>query len=111
MKKAQVFLEPLAGLELDRCPFCGREIIHKMRHHLVPKSLGGKDILDCCRDCHRAIHAFFSHKELKAYYHTVDHLLERQGFLTMVLWIAKQDPARKIKIERPKDQRGRGKYR
>jgi hypothetical protein len=101
----------LAGKPDDPCPFCKRSIIHLMKHHLVPKSLGGKVQLVCCRDCHKAAHAFISNKEMKRYYHTVERLLEHKGFRNMVAWIAKQDPARKVKIERPKDQRGRGKYR
>lgn len=93
------------------CPFCKRPLFRLMRHHLVPKSLGGKEQLDCCRDCHKSIHAFIPHKELKRYYHTVERLMEHEGFRKAVAWIAKQDPTRKVKIERPRDQRGRSKYR
>ena len=41
-------------------------------HHLVPKSRGGKATLAICRDCHRAVHAVFTNKELEQKYHTVE---------------------------------------
>jgi len=107
-------LEPEAhtiGDPSDPCPFCKRPIVHLMKHHLVPKTFGGKVQLVCCRDCHKAIHALFPHKELKRYYHTVERLMENERFRTMIAWIAKQDPSRKVKIERPRDQQGRGKFR
>lgn len=80
-------------------------------HHLIPKSLGGKDQVMCCRECHKAIHALIPHKELKRYFHTVKSLLEHEGFRRMVTWIGKQDPGKRIAVDRPKDQRGRSKYR
>ena len=101
----------LAGKPDAPCPFCKRPIVHLMKHHLVPKTLGGKETVRCCRDCHKAIHAFLPNKELKRYYHTIERLMEHEGFRKMVEWISKQDPHRKVKIERPRDQRRRGKYR
>lgn len=65
----------------------------------------------CCKVCHRALHALIPHKELKRYYHTVERLLEYEEFRRMVAWIAKQDPGKGISVERPKNQRGRSKYR
>ena len=96
------------------CPFCKRPAIHLKRHHLVPRSRGGRGegvLVDSCLACHRAIHAFFSNKELAEKYNTVKALMADERFRTMIRWIAKQDPHRKLSIERPRDQRKRGKYR
>lgn len=104
----------LAQQEIPVCPFCKRPAIHLKRHHLVPQSRGGKgpgSMVDSCISCHRAIHAFFSNKELAAKYNTIKALMADDRFHTMITWIAKQDPSRKLKVQRPTDQRGRGKYR
>lgn len=93
------------------CPFCKRSVVHLKRHHMVPKSRGGTETVDSCLDCHRAIHAFFPLKELARKYNTVQALMRDQRFRQMVSWISKQDPSRKLRIRRPRDQQGRGKFR
>lgn len=110
-EKPKFAIEPLANTKLEVCPLCKRELIHHNDHHLVPKSMGGKDVLDCCRDCHKAIHAMLPHKELKRYYHTVDRLLEHELLKKMIDWIAKQAPTSTISVQRPNDQKHRSKYR
>lgn len=100
------------GFDEFVCPFCSRRLApkRKTKHHLIPKSKGGRDTLDTCRDCHKAIHACFSHKELAKEYHTIEKLLTRESFRKMVGFIAKQHPGRKIQVDRPKDQQYRKKY-
>jgi hypothetical protein len=63
-----------------------------------------------CQDCHRAIHATFTNKELEASYHTREALLEHEGFRKMVKFIAKQDPGGRVRTRRPgaKGSSGRG---
>jgi hypothetical protein len=87
--------------------------VHLKRHHLVPKSQGGKGpevMVDSCLACHRAAHAFFSNKDLATKYNTVKALMADDRFRRMVRWISKQDPHRKLTIRRPAD-RQKGKYR
>lgn len=91
--------------EAEPCPLCERPNLNPSDHHLVPKSRGGKKTLAICRDCHRAIHALFSNKELEQRYSTVDSLLEHEGFKRMLGFIARQDPGGKVRLRRPK---GRG---
>ena len=67
--------------------------------------------MNSCVSCHRAIHAFFSLKELATNYNSVKALMADERFRMMIRWIAKQDPNKKLSIERPKDQQKRGKYR
>lgn len=95
------------------CPFCKRPVVHLKRHHLVPKSRGGKgpgSTVDSCLDCHRAIHAFFTNKQLATKYNTVKALMADARFRKMVRWISTRDPNQKLVIHRPTD-RPKGKYR
>lgn len=73
----------------------------------MPKSRGGRVTETICRDCHLAIHATFSNKELEREYHTPEALLAHEGFRRMVAFIAKQDPGGKVRV-RPGKERRRG---
>lgn len=115
-KKKLAEPEPIAfefqsNQHLVHCPFCLRDGTPTDAHHLVPKSLGGKDTLECCNACHKAIHALLPHKELRRYYHTVARLLEHKPFFDMVEWIKKQPFDSRISVDRPRDQKHRSKYR
>ncbi len=104
----------VAQQEVPVCPFCRRPAIHLKRHHLVPRSKGGKgpgSTVGSCLACHRAIHALFSNKELGERFNTVKALMANERFRKQIAWIAKQDPSRKLKVHRAADQRKRGKYR
>jgi 5-methylcytosine-specific restriction enzyme A len=88
----------------DPCPLCLRPNLRPSDHHLVPKSRGGKVTLAICGDCHRAIHAVFSNKELATTYHTVDALLAQETLARMVAFIARQDPRRRVQVARTRDR-------
>ena len=90
------------------CPLCARPNLRPSDHHLTPKSRGGKATLTVCSDCHRAIHAQFSNKELERAYSSVDALLANERFVKTVKFIAKQDPGGRVRTARAKDQRRRG---
>lgn len=87
-----------APAPLSPCPLCERPNFHPSDHHLVPKSRGGKLTATLCRDCHRAIHATFSNKELERDYHTREALLAHEGLCRMIAFIAKQDPGGKVRV-------------
>jgi hypothetical protein len=93
---------------IDPCPLCERPNFHPSDHHLVPKSRKGKVTQTICHDCHRAIHATFSNKELEREYNTVEALLAHEGFRRMVSFIAKQDPGGKVRVRLARGQRTRG---
>lgn len=73
------------------CPLCGRPNYNPSDHHLVPKSRGGKVTETVCSDCHRAIHAMFSNKELERQYNTCEALLSHEKFSRMASFISKQN--------------------
>lgn len=78
-------LEPL-------CPLCGRPIPQGQfdKHHLVPKSKGGKETEGLHRACHRHIHMVLTEQELAKHYNTADALLGREEVLAFVEWIKKK---------------------
>jgi len=92
----------------EACPTCGRPLLQKSDHHLLPKSRGGTEKLPLCVACHHAIHAQFSNKELEDTYHTVEALLSNERFRKTVAFISKQDPNRRIKTDLAGNQRRRG---
>lgn len=59
---------------------------------MVPKTFGGKTIVDIHKMCHQKIHATFSERELLHYFHTFDRLLENEEICKFVRWISRKAP-------------------
>lgn len=98
-----------AGAEAPApCPLCERPTYRASDHHMVPKSRGGKATTTLCTDCHRAIHATFSNKQLEKEYRTVEALLAHEGFRRMVQFIARQQGH--VRVVTARDQRRRGRH-
>ncbi len=76
------------------CPICERVIPddQKEKHHLVPKSKGGKATVLLHHVCHRQIHATFTDAQLAKTFSTIDALLEDPAMQKFVAWI-KTKPA------------------
>ncbi len=89
----------------DPCPVCERPNHHPSDHHMVPRSRGGKATTTICRDCHSAIHATFTNRELDDEFHTVDALLAHPTFAQTIAFIAKQDPGGRVRTA-PARRRG-----
>jgi hypothetical protein len=101
MEKKPTIKEMLAAPPLQ-CPICERPNYHPSDHHMVPRSRGGKTTETICQDCHKAIHAVFTNKELESTYHTVDALMGNEEFAKMAKFISKQDPAGKVTTRKSK---------
>lgn len=91
----------------DPCPVCERPNHHPSDHHMVPRSRGGKATTTICRDCHTAIHATFSNRELELDYSSVDALLAHPTFSQTIAFIAKQDPGGRVRTALVKNHRSR----
>jgi hypothetical protein len=99
--------QPLSDEEPLACPLCLRPNYHPSDHHFVPKSQGGKVTTTICRDCHAAIHALFSNKDLAQRYATPEALLGHEEFRRMIAFIARQDPGGRVRTRRPRDRNRR----
>lgn len=74
------------------CPLCSRMLgdVRISRHHLVPKSKGGR-IEEYLHDiCHAKVHATFTNNQLEDYYNTAEKLLEHEEIQKFVKWVTKK---------------------
>lgn len=78
----------------ETCPICDRELgtVNVDKHHLVPKTHGGKEKHLVHRVCHRKIHATFTEKELEKRYHTWAELREHDEIKKFVVWVQRKEP-------------------
>lgn len=90
---------------MGECPLCERDVPEFSDHHLVPKCRGGKETLPICLDCHKAIHATFTNKQLEREYSTVEALMSHEGFRKTIRFISKQDPSRRFRTKMTKERR------
>lgn len=76
------------------CPLCGRPIPERSgsQHHLVPKSLKGRDTVTLHRICHRKIHALFTERELQKRYDTIERLLAHPEIQKFARWVSSKPP-------------------
>ena len=84
-------------METQNCPICKRPLgveASISKHHLIPKSEGGKDseLILIHNICHQKIHSVFTLKELRDEYHTVEKLTEHEEIKKFVKWVAKKHP-------------------
>lgn len=78
-------------LTVDPCPLCKRPLDDAAeKHHLVPRSRGGKETERIHRICHRKIHATFDEKQLETEYNNVESLLEHKEIRKFVKWVSKK---------------------
>lgn len=89
------------------CPVCLHEYDRKelTKHHLIPKSRGGKETSLLCKPCHKQIHAVYSEKELEQRYGTLEDLLEAPEYVSWVKWIRKHPPRKRIRTKTSRRRR------
>ena len=87
----------------SNCEFCDRSK-ELTFHHYIPKTLHSNKYfrklyklefmqthgIDLCNDCHRAIHHFFTEKELGKYYNDKNKLLSNKRVREFIKWVRKQ---------------------
>ena len=89
----------------DYCPLCERSGAIMSLHHLIPKSLGGQDVELICSDCHNAIHARYSNKELALYFTSMDKLKKDPELQKAYRFLSKQDPQRRFRNRRSRKKK------
>ncbi len=85
------------------CALCQREVKQVTRHHLVPKSEGGRETVDLCAACHKTLHAFFTNRTLSIELSTIESLRRQPELQAYLRWVRKQAD-RRITV-RTKNQR------
>lgn len=94
--------------EVNECAFCGMTT-HTRGHHVIPRSKGGKTIVQTCETCESYIHKTWSHNELRDTYNSVDTILANEGFQKFLKWRRKQ-PATALFKSDPGKYRDKRKY-
>ncbi len=86
------------------CALCHRPLGSRVeRHHRVPKSKGGTEMLPLHPICHRAIHAHVSNRELADEYADLDTLRGRADMQSFLKWIANKPADFNAPTRRPRD--------
>lgn len=74
------------------CPLCDRPLGEKReKHHVIPKSKGGKETVLVHPICHRKIHKVFTRTEL-AKLGTIEALKTNADMTAFIKWLARKPP-------------------
>lgn len=85
------------------CPLCDRPLTEvRERHHLVPRSLGGREVVELHPICHRKVHTMLTEKEIRDGFPTIEALREHPEIAKFVKWVRKQPPGFYRRTERQK---------
>ena len=81
--------------DLGPCPLCGRTMIDGPsvdRHHIIPRSRGGRDWIWIHRVCHKKIHSVLSLRDLMRDFQDLDDLKAEPEIAKFVRWVARKPP-------------------
>jgi len=94
--------------DIEFCSLCNRPLPEKpSKHHLIPKTFKGKEIVMLHRICHRQIHANFTERELRNYYHTIDRLLENNNIQKFIKWVRNKPPEFHVRTRNTTNKRAK----
>lgn len=92
----------------DKCEFCGMtDFIRK--HHVIPRSKGGRIVVKSCEVCESFIHKTWDHGQLRDVYNSVESILKTEKFQKFLKWRLKQSPTVLFKSQ-PGKFRDKNKY-
>lgn len=80
--------------ETHTCALCEREVRQVSKHHIVPKSEGGRDTVDLCAACHKTLHSFFTNETLANELNTLEALRQDPDVARYLAWVQKQRDSR-----------------
>jgi 5-methylcytosine-specific restriction protein A len=86
------------------CALCEREVREVTKHHLVPKSEGGREVVELCHACHKTLHSFFTNETLLKELHTIENLRAEPEIARYLAWVRKQRDSR-IKVKTHRNRR------
>ena len=74
------------------CPLCARPLGRlRERHHIIPKSKGGRKTVELHPICHRKIHSVFTNTELERM-GTIEALIVAPEMQTFIRWLKGKTP-------------------
>ncbi|MBI5669643.1 MAG: HNH endonuclease [Chloroflexi bacterium] len=76
------------------CALCERAVRQVSKHHIVPKSEGGRDTIDLCAACHKTLHSFFTNETLANELNTLEALRQDPDVARYLMWVRKQRDSR-----------------
>lgn len=78
--------------DISICSLCERPLgLKRERHHIIPKSKGGREVVDIHPICHRKIHKVFTNTEL-AGLGTLDALKAHPDMVSFIRWLKGKYP-------------------
>ncbi len=99
-----------AAPEEARCPLCGRPLGDPAlaeRHHLVPRSRGGRETVLLHPVCHRKIHSLFTETEIARFYPSIAALRRHPEIRRFVRWLAGKPPEFRVRTKAARGKRRR----
>ncbi len=95
--------------EREKCPLCERSmLLHNLtKHHLTPKSCGGRMTEKICRTCHRQIHALLTNKELEKKLNSVEDLKENEEIQKYLGWVKNKNPDQYFRGKKSEERKKR----
>jgi hypothetical protein len=102
-QRIKSFKEAYADSQPTPCALCERLVSTVTRHHLIPRSQGGREMVDLCVPCHQMLHKFFTNATLGADLHTVEALRAHPEVARYLSWVRKQ-PDRRIRVARRRER-------
>lgn len=87
-----------------QCALCQRLVSRVTRHHLIPKSLGGREVVPLCDACHQTLHSFFQNATLSKELHSLEALRAHEDIARYLAWVRKQ-PDRAIRVRARRQRR------
>ncbi|HRE47590.1 MAG TPA: HNH endonuclease [Aggregatilineales bacterium] len=77
-----------------RCTLCEREVSYLSKHHIIPKSEGGRETVELCSPCHATLHRFFRNRTLAREKSTLEAIRADLDIQTYLAWVRKQRDGR-----------------
>ena len=94
-------------MDEETCALCRRPLGRlREKHHLVPRSLGGRETVDLHPICHRKVHDVLSERELGRAYRTPEALRGHREIAPFLRWL-RNKPVDFHKVTRPSAGRRR----
>ncbi len=77
------------------------------KHHVVPKSRGGRETEGICRTCHRQLHLVFTNKELERDVNTIEKIRSHPRMQKYLSWVSTKNPDQYFRGKQSKATRRR----